>query len=203
MAHRSRTGQRKRHGCTGSSAFPYVPRTGQRRAEGSMRKFQQVALVFAAAGGLSAIGVGSSSAVAPVAYNGAAPPPIGQPDTAHASSSSQAVARSYSTPTQPQGMSLPQPSEVSPQVNPQLNPLISPRSPRRRPRCRAARWTRTTSSARPRSAARRTCSTRISPLPYSPARRPTASAAPRPTTRRTPSPTRSIKAFAAKPFDGS
>ncbi|KOU41048.1 hypothetical protein [Streptomyces sp. WM6378] len=91
-----------------------------------MRKFQQVALVFAAAGGLSAIGVGSSSAVAPVAYNGAAPPPIGQPDTAHASSSSQAVARSYSTPTQPQGMSLPQPSEVSPQVNPQLNPLISP-----------------------------------------------------------------------------
>ncbi|MFD7166569.1 hypothetical protein [Streptomyces violascens] len=89
-----------------------------------MRKFQQVALVFAAAGGLSAIGVGSSSAVAPVAYNGAAPPPIGQPDTAHASSSSQAVARSY-TP-QPQGMSLPQPSEVSPQINPQLNPLISP-----------------------------------------------------------------------------
>ncbi|MGW2817670.1 hypothetical protein [Streptomyces sp. NPDC001415] len=91
-----------------------------------MRKFHKAALVFAAAGGLSAIGVGSSAAVAPAGYNGAAPPPIGQPD-AHAvsSTSSQATAQSYGSPA-PQRMSLPQPSEVSPQVNPQLNPLISP-----------------------------------------------------------------------------
>jgi hypothetical protein len=91
-----------------------------------MRKLHKAALVFAAAGGLSAIGVGPSLAAAPVAYNGATPTPVPQPDAQAASwTASQATAHTYGSPA-PQRMSLPQPSEVSPQVNPQLNPQISP-----------------------------------------------------------------------------
>ncbi|MFI6683142.1 hypothetical protein [Streptomyces sp. NPDC050485] len=92
-----------------------------------MRKLHKAALVFAAAGGLSAIGVGPSLAAATGGYGSAAPPPVPQPDTQAASwTASQATAHSYGSPAPEQRMSLPQPSEVSPQVNPQLNPLISP-----------------------------------------------------------------------------
>jgi len=91
-----------------------------------MRKLHKAALVFAAAGGLSAIGVGPSLAAGPVGY-GAAPTAVPQPDAQAASSTtSQATAQSYGSPAPQQRMSLPQPSEVSPQVNPQLNPQISP-----------------------------------------------------------------------------
>ncbi|MFE9449305.1 hypothetical protein [Streptomyces sp. NPDC006739] len=89
-----------------------------------MRKLHQVALVVAAAGGLSAMGVGPSFADAPVAYSGAVPPTAPQPDAqAGAWTDSQATARTYGAPQQaaPQ-----QPAEVSPQVNPQLSPQISP-----------------------------------------------------------------------------
>ncbi|MEU9476517.1 hypothetical protein [Streptomyces sp. NPDC048191] len=87
-----------------------------------MRKLQQVALIVAAAGGLSAVGAGPSSA-AP-AYNGAAPTPVSQPDAQAASATSaQATTQSYGTPQQ----AYPQRgTEVTPQVNPQLNPQISP-----------------------------------------------------------------------------
>lgn len=92
-----------------------------------MRKLQHVALVVAAAGGLSAVGTGASFADSPVAYNGAVPPPVSQPD-AHAASltSSQASVQGYGSPA-PQRQAAPQqPAEVSPQVNPQLNPQLSP-----------------------------------------------------------------------------
>ncbi|MEU8977825.1 hypothetical protein [Streptomyces sp. NPDC048309] len=92
-----------------------------------MRKLQHVALIVAAAGGLSAVGAGPSLAAAPVAYNGAAPPPVAQPDVQAASSTTtQASTRGYGSPAaQQQGAPL-QPAEVSPQVNPQLNPQLSP-----------------------------------------------------------------------------
>ncbi|MFE9607810.1 hypothetical protein [Streptomyces sp. NPDC006012] len=90
-----------------------------------MRKLRRVALVVAAAGGLSAVGAGPSSA-APATYNGAVPPPVSQPDAqAAAASSAQATAQTYGSPAQQQA--APQRgTEVSPQVNPQLNPQISP-----------------------------------------------------------------------------
>lgn len=103
-----------------------------------MRKLQQVALVFAAAGGLSAIGTGPGVA-APLAYNGAVPPPVAQPDTQAGSwTSSQANARTYGTPA-PQA--APQrPTEITPQVNPQLNPQINPQiSPQATPQAAPAR----------------------------------------------------------------
>ncbi|MFJ1972777.1 hypothetical protein ACIO93_29330 [Streptomyces sp. NPDC087903] len=91
-----------------------------------MRKLHKVALVVAAAGGLSGVGAGPSSAVTPSIPNGAAPPPISQPDAQAASASSaQATAQTYGSPAPQQ----PAPSggtQVSPQVNPQLNPQISP-----------------------------------------------------------------------------
>ncbi|MET8168547.1 hypothetical protein ABZT34_30580 [Streptomyces sp. NPDC005329] len=91
-----------------------------------MRLLHKVALVAAAAGGLSGVGAGPSSAVTPVVHNGAAPPPVSQPDAQAASASSaQATAQTYGSPAQQQ----PAPSrgtQVSPQVNPQLNPQISP-----------------------------------------------------------------------------
>ncbi|MEV7685707.1 hypothetical protein [Streptomyces bungoensis] len=92
-----------------------------------MRKLQHVALVVAAAGGLTAIGTGASFADSPVAYNGAVPPPVSQPD-AHAASltSSQASVQSYGSPAPQRQASPQQPAEVSPQVNPQLNPQLSP-----------------------------------------------------------------------------
>ncbi|MGW0734314.1 hypothetical protein [Streptomyces sp. NPDC002851] len=92
-----------------------------------MRKFQQVALVVAAASGLSAIGAGPAIGATPVAYNGAAPPPVPQPDAqADALTSSQASAQTSGS--APQQQAAPQrPAEVSPQVSPQLNPQISPK----------------------------------------------------------------------------
>ncbi|MEU9184809.1 hypothetical protein AB0D14_09620 [Streptomyces sp. NPDC048484] len=91
-----------------------------------MRKLQQVALVVAAAGGLSATGAGPGFAVTPAAYNGAAPPPVSQQDAQAASmTSSQATAHSYGSPA-PQQAAPQQPADVSPQLNPQLNPQINP-----------------------------------------------------------------------------
>ncbi|MFG3659865.1 hypothetical protein [Streptomyces sp. NPDC047706] len=91
-----------------------------------MRKLQQVALVVAAAGGLSAVGAGPSSAATPLAYDGAAPPPVSQPDAQAASAtSSQASVQTYGSPA-PQQAAPPRGTSVSPQVNPQLNPQISP-----------------------------------------------------------------------------
>ncbi|MFJ8313025.1 MULTISPECIES: hypothetical protein [unclassified Streptomyces] len=91
-----------------------------------MRKLHKAALLFAAAGGLSAIGVGPSLAAAPAGYGGATPTPVPQPDAQAGSwSASQATAHSSGSPA-PQRMSLPQPSEVSPQVNPTLSPQLSP-----------------------------------------------------------------------------
>ncbi|KOV64997.1 hypothetical protein [Streptomyces sp. MMG1121] len=90
-----------------------------------MRKLRQVALVVAAAGGLTAVGAGPSSAVTPAAYNGASPPPLSQPDAQAASATSaQATAQSYGNPA-PQA--APQRgTDVAPQLNPQLNPQINP-----------------------------------------------------------------------------
>ncbi|MGQ4415148.1 hypothetical protein ACN6LA_006519 [Streptomyces sp. SAS_269] len=90
-----------------------------------MRKLQHVALVIAAAGGLSAVGAGPSSA-APATYNGTVPPPVSQPDAQAASAtSSQATAQTYGSPA-PQQAAPQRGAEVTPQVNPQLNPQISP-----------------------------------------------------------------------------
>lgn len=93
-----------------------------------MRKFQQVALAVAAAGGLSAIGGGPGFAATPVAYNGAAPPPIPQQDAQATSwTNSQATAQTYGDSTPQRQQTSPQrPADVSPQVSPQLNPQINP-----------------------------------------------------------------------------
>ncbi|MFJ4519593.1 hypothetical protein ACIP4Y_01340 [Streptomyces sp. NPDC088810] len=91
-----------------------------------MRKLQQVALVVAAAGGLTAVGAGPSSAVTPAAHNGAAPPPVSQPDAqAAAATSSQATAQTYGSPA-PRQAAPQRGTEIAPQINPQLNPQISP-----------------------------------------------------------------------------
>ncbi|MEU1704172.1 hypothetical protein ABZ478_02050 [Streptomyces sp. NPDC005706] len=95
-----------------------------------MRKLHHVALVIAAAGGLSAVGAGPSSA-APATYNGTVPPPVSQPDAQAASAtSSQATAQTYGSPAAqqaaPQQATPERGAEVTPQVNPQLNPQISP-----------------------------------------------------------------------------
>lgn len=86
-----------------------------------MRKFQQVALVVAAAGGLSAIGVGPSSADTAVA-----PPPAPRQDAQAATwTNSQATAQTYGS--TPQQQAAPQRgADVTPQVNPQLSPKVSP-----------------------------------------------------------------------------
>jgi hypothetical protein len=96
-----------------------------------MRKLQQVALVVAAAGGLSAVGAGPSSAAALAAPNGPAPTPVSQPDARAASAtSSQATTQTYGSmaPRQaaPQQTAPQRGTQVAPQVNPQLNPQISP-----------------------------------------------------------------------------
>ncbi|MER7986366.1 hypothetical protein ABTY53_12300 [Streptomyces noursei] len=104
-----------------------------------MRKLQQIALVVAAAGGLSTIGAGASQADAPAGYNGAATPTAPQPDSPQAAAwtASGATSHTYGThggpqqaapqlaaPQQPAG---PQAGpQVSPQLNPQLNPQLSP-----------------------------------------------------------------------------
>ena len=86
-----------------------------------MRKFQQVALVVAAAGGLSAIGVGPSSADATVA-----PPPAPRQDAQAASwTNSQATAQTYGSAPRQQAAPY-RGAEVTPQVNPTLSPKISP-----------------------------------------------------------------------------
>lgn len=91
-----------------------------------MRKLRRVALVVAAAGGLTAVGAGPSSAVTPAAYNGAVPPPVSQPDAQAASAASaQATAQSYGSPA-PQQAPPQRGTEVAPQINPQLNPQINP-----------------------------------------------------------------------------
>ncbi|MEV5731921.1 hypothetical protein [Streptomyces sp. NPDC052292] len=94
-----------------------------------MRKLHHVALVIAAAGGLTAVGAGPSSA-APAAYNGTVPPPASQPDAQAASAtSSQATAQTYGSPAPQQAARQAAPergAEVAPQLNPQLNPQISP-----------------------------------------------------------------------------
>jgi hypothetical protein len=94
-----------------------------------MRKLHQVALVVAAASGLSAIGAGPSVADAPVGYGGTASPPVGQPDIQATSwGGSQATAQSSNLPTaHRQAAPVPQRgAEVTPQLNPQLSPKISP-----------------------------------------------------------------------------
>ena len=93
-----------------------------------MRKLQHVALVVAAASGLSAIGAGPSVADAPVAYRGATPPPVGQQDAqAHTWTRSQASVSTPGTQAAPQRPAAPQRgAEVSPQVSPQLSPQINP-----------------------------------------------------------------------------
>ncbi|MEU9989660.1 hypothetical protein AB0E10_23255 [Streptomyces sp. NPDC048045] len=103
-----------------------------------MRKLHQVALVVAAAGGLTGIGTGSSLAAAPVAYNGSVPPPIAQQDAqAGAYTASRANASTYGTPA-PQA--APQrPTEITPQVNPQVSPQINPQiSPQATPQAAPA-----------------------------------------------------------------
>ncbi|MFF4502990.1 hypothetical protein [Streptomyces sp. NPDC001401] len=89
-----------------------------------MRKFQHVALVVAAAGGLSAIGVGPSVADAPVTYGNSAPPP--GPAMAGAFTATQATAHTSGSPTAPRQAAPQQPAEVAPQVNPQFNPQLNP-----------------------------------------------------------------------------
>ncbi|WP_405520458.1 hypothetical protein [Streptomyces canus] len=97
-----------------------------------MRKLQQIAFVVAAAGGLAAGGAGSSSAVTPVAFNGAVPPPVSQPDAqATTATSAQATTQSYGSPAVQQPAPAPAPAsqrgtQVAPQLNPQLNPQINP-----------------------------------------------------------------------------
>ncbi|SDM66554.1 hypothetical protein SAMN04487981_102186 [Streptomyces sp. cf386] len=95
-----------------------------------MRKLHQVALVVAAASGLSAIGAGPSVADAPVAYRGTTPPPVGQRDAqAHTWTRSQASVQSSGTPSYAQRPAAAAPqrgAEVSPQVSPQLSPQINP-----------------------------------------------------------------------------
>ncbi|WP_151477185.1 hypothetical protein [Streptomyces albicerus] len=91
-----------------------------------MRKLQQVALVVAAAGGLSAIGAGPGFAADAAAYN-AAPPPVGQPDAQAGSwTNSQATAHSNGSPTAQRQAAPQQGADVSPQVSPQLSPQINP-----------------------------------------------------------------------------
>ncbi|MFJ7077902.1 hypothetical protein [Streptomyces sp. NPDC098781] len=93
-----------------------------------MRKLQQVALIAAAASGLSALGVGPSVADVPVGYNGTVPPPVGQQDLQATSwSRTQASAQSSNSPhAQRQAAPHREGADVSPQVNPQLSPKISP-----------------------------------------------------------------------------
>jgi hypothetical protein len=100
-----------------------------------MRKLHHVALVFAAASGLSAIGVGPSVADAPMAYNGG-PAPVGQQDAqAHSWTRSQASVQTSNAPGTRQAAPAPQRgAEVSPQLNPQLSPQINPQiSPQQAP----------------------------------------------------------------------
>ncbi|MFH0519216.1 hypothetical protein ACHBTE_18850 [Streptomyces sp. M41] len=93
-----------------------------------MRKLHHVALVVAAAGGLSAIGVGPSVAGDAVGHHGGAPAPVGQQD-AQAQSWTRSQASVQTSGAQGGHQAAPAPqrgAEVSPQLNPQLSPQISP-----------------------------------------------------------------------------
>jgi hypothetical protein len=91
-----------------------------------MRKLHRVALVVAVAGGLSGVGVGSSSAAVSLANNGVAPPPVSQSDAqAAAAASAHASAQTNGSPA-PQQATPQRGTQVAPQLNPQLNPQISP-----------------------------------------------------------------------------
>ncbi|MGV9559897.1 hypothetical protein [Streptomyces sp. NPDC003401] len=105
-----------------------------------MRKLHQVALVVAAAGGLSGVGIGPSSAATPATHNGTAPPPVSQSEAQAASATSaQATTQTYGTATPQQRapqQTTPQRGtqiapQVSPQLNPQLSPQLSPQAPQR------------------------------------------------------------------------
>jgi hypothetical protein len=88
-----------------------------------MRKLHRVALVVAAAGGLSAVGAGPSSAAPD--YSGGLPLPVSQPDAQAASAtSSQASVQSYGSPAPYAGPQ--RGADVTPQVNPNLSPQINP-----------------------------------------------------------------------------
>ncbi len=97
-----------------------------------MRKLQQIALVVAAAGGLSSIGAGVSVADAPVGY-GPTPQNAPGPDgnQAAAWTASGATSHAYGSRggpqhAAPQSVAQPQGAQVSPQVNPQISPHLSP-----------------------------------------------------------------------------
>ncbi|MEU6527669.1 hypothetical protein ABZ869_00580 [Streptomyces sp. NPDC046928] len=97
-----------------------------------MRKLHQVALVVAAASGLSAIGAGPSLAgETPAGYGGGAPAAPQQDAQAASWTNSQASAQSSNLPAAQRQAPAPsaapqQGAEVSPQVSPQLSPKISP-----------------------------------------------------------------------------
>ncbi|MFK4866737.1 hypothetical protein ACI3K4_16140 [Streptomyces sp. CSMPJR101] len=97
-----------------------------------MRKLHQVALVVAAASGLSAIGAAPSLAgETPVGYGGGVPAAPQQDAQASSWTGSQASAQSSNMPSAqrqaPAPAAAPQRgAEVSPQVSPQLSPKISP-----------------------------------------------------------------------------
>ncbi|MDF3146366.1 MULTISPECIES: hypothetical protein [unclassified Streptomyces] len=93
-----------------------------------MRKLHQVALVVAAASGLSAIGVGPSVADAPVGYGGTAPAPAPRQDAQAATwTRSQTSVQTSNAPTPHREPAAPQRgAEVSPQLNPQLSPQLNP-----------------------------------------------------------------------------
>ncbi|MFJ8538748.1 hypothetical protein [Streptomyces sp. NPDC093591] len=93
-----------------------------------MRKLHQVALVVAAASGLSAIGVGPSVADAPAGYGGAAPAPAPRQDArADTWTRSETSVQTSNAPAQHRQAPAPQRgAEVSPQLNPQLSPQLNP-----------------------------------------------------------------------------
>ncbi|EGX60323.1 hypothetical protein SZN_08244 [Streptomyces zinciresistens K42] len=95
-----------------------------------MRKLHQVALVVAAASGLSAIGAGPSVAGdMPAGYGGGAPAAPQQDAQAASWTNAQATAQSSNVPRTQRQAPAPQAqrgADVSPQVNPQLNPKLSP-----------------------------------------------------------------------------
>lgn len=95
-----------------------------------MRKLHQVALVVAAASGLSAIGAGPSLAGdMPAGYGGGAPTAPQQDAQAASWTNAQANAQSSNVPRAQRPSAAPEAqrgADVSPQVNPQLNPKLSP-----------------------------------------------------------------------------
>ncbi|MFK0296194.1 hypothetical protein ACIQU6_37760 [Streptomyces sp. NPDC090442] len=106
---------------------------------GSMRKIQQLALIVAAAGGLSTIGAGVSIADAPAGYNGVVPSSAPLPTSPGPAPQAAAPAPAPGPQVAPQAaprvapevevpqVFAPQPApQVNPQFNPQVDPLINP-----------------------------------------------------------------------------